>query len=121
MTNENSRNFEEVKARLDEIVDAVSDDEISLDNALDLYEEAVKLGMQVSSVLEEDIAADQISAGIESLEPLENEASAPESGDVLSDETSGEAVEESDELASNPEAVETGDSALEEGENGGNA
>lgn len=56
MANETGATFESVKTRLDEIVDAVSDEDISLDAALDLYEEAVKLGMQASTLLEEGIA-----------------------------------------------------------------
>ncbi|MEG0322924.1 MAG: exodeoxyribonuclease VII small subunit [Raoultibacter sp.] len=55
--NETNATFENVKTRLDEIVDAVNVDGISLDAALDLYEEAVKLGMQASTLLEEGIAA----------------------------------------------------------------
>lgn len=50
-----SGEFGEVKARLDEIVEAVSSEDISLDDALELYEEAVKLGMRASSLLEERI------------------------------------------------------------------
>ncbi|WP_139650683.1 exodeoxyribonuclease VII small subunit [Raoultibacter phocaeensis] len=56
MTSDTNATFESVKARLDEIVDAVGDESISLDDALDLYEEAVKLGMQASTLLEEGIA-----------------------------------------------------------------
>lgn len=56
MTSETNAIFESVKQRLDEIVDAVGDETISLDDALDLYEEAVKLGMQASTLLEEGIA-----------------------------------------------------------------
>ena len=48
--------FESVKTRLDEIVDAVNAQDISLDDALDLYEEAVKLGIQASTLLEEGAA-----------------------------------------------------------------
>lgn len=50
-----SGEFGEVKARLDEIVEAVSSEDISLDDALELYEEAVRLGMRASSLLEEKI------------------------------------------------------------------
>lgn len=60
--NEANPSFEDVKARLDEIVDAVGDENISLDAALDLYEEAVKLGMQASTLLEEGIAAQEDAA-----------------------------------------------------------
>lgn len=48
--------FTEIKARLDEIVDAVSDDDMPLDDALALYEEAVKLGTRVSSLIEQQDA-----------------------------------------------------------------
>lgn len=47
--------FDAVKARLEEIADAVSNDDISLDQALDLFEEAVTLGMQASDLLEEGV------------------------------------------------------------------
>lgn len=47
--------FSQVKERLDEIVEAVSSDDMELEQALDLYEEAIKLGMQASSMLEENI------------------------------------------------------------------
>lgn len=44
MSEANTESFEEVKKRLDEIVDAVADDDLPLDDALKLYEEAVQLG-----------------------------------------------------------------------------
>lgn len=71
MTEEAGQKFEEVKERLDEIVEAVSDDDISLDKALDLYEEAVRLGMKVSAVLEEDISAEQVADEVNSMQELE--------------------------------------------------
>ena len=46
-------NFQDVKTRLDEIVDAVSDDSLSLDELLPLYEEAVKLGSRASELIEQ--------------------------------------------------------------------
>lgn len=49
--------FEEIQTRLQEIVDAVSDDALPLDDALTLYEEAVQLGLRASTLLEEGIAA----------------------------------------------------------------
>ena len=72
--------FEAVKARLEEIMHAVEDDELPLDDALDLYEEAVKLGLQASSLLEsaievEDEPADEL--------PGETPAGAP-AGSVAS-------------------------------------
>jgi exodeoxyribonuclease VII small subunit len=52
----NPESFEEVKTRLDEIVEAVSSDTIPLEDALKLYEEAVDLGLVASSLLEENLA-----------------------------------------------------------------
>lgn len=68
MVNDTKANFEEVKTRLNEIVDEVAAEDISLDNALDLYEEALKLGMQVSSLLEKDIAAAEVQAAVERMD-----------------------------------------------------
>ena len=50
--------FAGVKTRLSEIVDEVSNDALSLDDALALYEEAVILGLRASDLLEADIDAD---------------------------------------------------------------
>ena len=44
--------FESVKTRLAEIAEAVDDESLSLDDALDLYEEAVALGLKASDLLE---------------------------------------------------------------------
>ena len=51
--------FETVKARLEEIAHAVDDESISLDDALDLYEEAVKLGLKASDLLEVGIVVEE--------------------------------------------------------------
>ena len=69
-TNANAyETFAAVKTRLDEIVQAVSDENLPLDDALDLYEEAVSLGMRASELLETGIedgqdaeAQDQVAA-----------------------------------------------------------
>lgn len=61
--------FEAVRKRLEEIVREVDDDDISLDDALDLYEEAVKLGLQASSLLEVGITP--------SADPVEAQSPAP--------------------------------------------
>lgn len=50
-----SEAFAEAKQRLDEIVDAVSDDNLPLDDAISLYEEAVSVCMKLSDLIEEDI------------------------------------------------------------------
>lgn len=59
MALESYDSFEAVKTRLDEIVDAVSDEELALDDALALYEEAVGLGLRASDLLEEHIETRQ--------------------------------------------------------------
>ena len=45
MADVEGRTFEDVHERLSQIVDEVSAEDISLDDALKLYEEAVKLGL----------------------------------------------------------------------------
>ena len=56
MSHDDARSFEDIKIRLDEIVSLVSDDSLPLDEALDLYEEAVGIGLQASRIMEEGIA-----------------------------------------------------------------
>ena len=76
--------FASVKSRLDEIVKAVSDDEMPLDEALDLYEEAVALGMRASDLLEEGIVVEEEQAQDEAAEAVQTDsehAIAPESAD----------------------------------------
>ncbi len=47
-----------LKTRLDEIVAAVSDGDIEIDDALTLYEEAVHLGERASEIMELGISGD---------------------------------------------------------------
>lgn len=55
--------FEDIRARLDQIVDEVNAEGISLDDALLLYEEAVKLGLSACDVSEQDVLiADALAA-----------------------------------------------------------
>ena len=61
MADRDPETFAEVKTRLDEIVEAVSDDNLSLDDALSLYEEAVALGLRASDLLEKDVDAEELS------------------------------------------------------------
>lgn len=49
--------FDGSKARLEEIAQLVEDPDISLDEALALYEEAVKIGLHACDVSEEDVLA----------------------------------------------------------------
>ncbi len=50
-----AQDFASIKSKLDSIVESVSDENLSLDAALDLYEEAVSLGLQASNLLEEEV------------------------------------------------------------------
>lgn len=70
--------YESLKSRLDEIVEAVSDESLPLDDALDLYEEAVGLGLQASRLMESDIAVNDASdQGAEPDQHEPSETSAP--------------------------------------------
>lgn len=53
----NIESYAQIKERLKEIAQAVENDELPLEEALDLYEEAVSLGSQVSSLIRSDIDA----------------------------------------------------------------
>lgn len=72
--------FEAVKSRLDEIVDAVGNAELPLDDALALYEEAVGLGLRASDLLEENIEAqraeDEAAAEGDGAQPVADAAAA---------------------------------------------
>lgn len=73
------RDFGAVKARLEEIADAVSADDVPLDDALDLFEEAVALGLRAGDLLETNIVV--------------SEESADESGQGASEEAQPQPVE----------------------------
>ena len=74
--------YADLKARLDEIVDATADEDRPIDEVLSLYEEAVDLGLAASDLIEQDIAArrDEETAASES----ESEPTSSESGDAES-------------------------------------
>lgn len=73
MVTDGSQSFGDLKSRLDEIVSLVSDSELPLDQALDLYEEAVGIGLQASRIMEEGIAAQETDVA------SDNGATAPDS------------------------------------------
>ena len=50
--------FTQIRDRLDEIATQVRGDDMPLDSALDLYDEAVKLGMKATELLETLDASD---------------------------------------------------------------
>lgn len=57
------RDLASVKQRLDQIVEAVTDGDLELDAALDYYEEAVKLGMRASELMEAQLVGDDAAEG----------------------------------------------------------
>ena len=79
------RDFGGVKERLEEIAQAVSDESLPLDEALDLYEEAVALGLKASDLLEEGIRVDQ--AELEGDEADAAGTAAVADGDVVAADT----------------------------------
>ena len=70
------QDFQSVKQRLEQIADAVNDEAMPLDEALDLFEEAVALGMQISDLLE---------AGVDEGEPSEGKAVSEEGAPAAAD------------------------------------
>ncbi len=85
MALESYDSFEAVKTRLDEIVDAVSNDELALDDALALYEEAVGLGLRASDLLEDNIETQQSVEGADEVsDESSDDVSAQETGAPVS-------------------------------------
>ena len=71
MALESYGSFEELKSRLDEIVEAVNDKDLPLDQALSLYEEAVGLGLRASDLLEKGIDEASVQEALASDAPAE--------------------------------------------------
>ena len=71
MALESYGSFEELKSRLDEIVEAVNDKDLPLDQALSLYEEAVGLGLRASDLLEQSIDEASVQEALASDAPAE--------------------------------------------------
>ena len=77
--------YAEAKQRLDEILEAVSDEGLPLDDALALYEEAVGLGMKVSGLIETDISEHEAQ--------MAAEAAAEAAAEQVAEQAAGAAVE----------------------------
>lgn len=65
MDTNDPQSYESIKKRLDDIVEAVGDENIPMDDALKLYEEAVRLGLQASRIMEQGIAQNNAAAADE--------------------------------------------------------
>lgn len=68
---ENITSFSDTRARLEEIASKVDDENISLDEALSLYEEAVMLGLQACELSELDLMEDSPTDSDDSLATAE--------------------------------------------------
>ncbi len=93
-----AQTFGEVKSRLDEIVDEVSKEGVSLDEALALYEEAVKLGLSACDLTETGIPED-------AAEPVDQAA------DTASDHAANQMANQVTDQAADPVADQTTDQA----------
>lgn len=69
------QDFSAVKQRLEFIADAVGNEDMPLEEALDLFEEAVALGMKVGDLLE--IGLDDAEEAASAEEGAEQEGNAP--------------------------------------------
>lgn len=85
MLDSNAASYDQVRDRLDEIVEAVSAPGISLDEALALYEEAVKLGLSACNLSEEGaeelLEQDAANLTTEQVEATDNQNS-PDEGEA---------------------------------------
>ncbi len=118
MEQQESADFSSVKTRLDEIVDEIAQEGISLDDALALYEEAVKLGLAACDLSEADIlppeeeviAADDVDGagvdGVSAGEAATSEADVPsmDAGESVSEELAAEGAAEPSSLLSSDES-----------------
>lgn len=68
--------YTQVKGRLDEIATRVADESIPLDDALDLYEEAVALALRASELIETDEEGDDAEGDSPQGGSLDNEQGA---------------------------------------------
>ncbi len=93
MTQNKYETFEDLKARLDEIVAAVSDDTMPLDDALALYEEAVSLGLRATDLLEENIEQQHLDKTADNQVELAVDEATAGMADEQIDETTGETEE----------------------------
>lgn len=105
--------FADVKSRLEEIADEVAKDDVSLDDALALYEEAVKLGLSACDLSESDIFPEEMSE-IDGEVSDASEAGASAAGvegagavDAVDDSSTGLDADASDEARSIDESVVT--------------
>jgi exodeoxyribonuclease VII small subunit len=97
--------FSEIKERLDWIVNQVSNDDLPLDQALSYYEEAVKLGTRVSTLIEDAQGEDEELLDTDTAEAAESSATSEAAESTASSASS--VSSETPETPATPEAAET--------------
>ncbi len=98
MPNSSASTFDDVRNRLDEIVEAVNAPGISLDEALSLYEEAVKLGLSACDLSEE--GAEELIAQEEAERAAEKEVANAKAEDAAAPEGAAATAPDSGETRS---------------------
>lgn len=76
------RSFSDTYARLNEIADEISNTDISLDEALTLYEEAVSLGLEACDLSEQDIFVDEDADGLDDAGDMTDTATVTNTSDA---------------------------------------
>lgn len=76
MPNSQNGSFADIQQRLDQILDEVANDQVSLDDALALCEEAVALGLSASAMLEDDVTQEERDSQAASCSETEQDAAA---------------------------------------------
>lgn len=75
---QNARSFKDVRGRLEQIVDEVNAEGVTLDEALKLYEEAVKLGLSACELSESDLLPEEMQPEEAQLESAETRPPQPD-------------------------------------------
>lgn len=100
--------FSEINERLESIMHQTSDETLSLDDALTLYEEAVQLGMRVSSLIENTMenAADSAAVPSATSDASANTSSVVVTSDAsVAEQNANQAEQEAAAFAVQQEAV----------------
>ncbi len=99
--------FSEINERLESIMHQTSDETLSLDDALTLYEEAVQLGMRVSSLIENTMenAADSAAVPSTTSDASANTSSVLVASDASVAEQNANQAEQEAVFAAQQEAV----------------
>ena len=101
---ENKSSYLRAKTHLDEIIEQIRSKDVPLEKALDLYEEAIRIGNSCADLI------DKTDFSLEELEAF-NAARVDESEDESEDENEGENEGESENLADADDDAEAQDSS----------